>query len=61
MKKIFALGLAAAMLASMAVVSNANPSNSHSITAAYGTPVVDGVMDDIWNTAEVQTQDRIKK
>ncbi len=60
MKKIFSLALAAAMLASMAVVANANPSNSHSITAAYGTPVVDGQMDDIWNNAEMQVQDSFR-
>ena len=60
MKKIFSLALAAAMLASMAVVANANPSNSHTITAAYGTPVVDGQMDDIWNNAEMQVQDSFR-
>lgn len=60
MKKILTLVLASAMFASMAVVANANPSNSHSITAAYGTPVVDGQMDEIWNTAQMQTQDSFR-
>ncbi len=60
MKKILTLSLAAAMLASMAVVANANPASDHSITAAYGTPVIDGQMDEIWNTAEMQVQDSFR-
>ncbi len=60
MKKILSLVLASAMLASMAVVTNANPANSHTITAAYGTPVIDGQMDDIWNNAEMQVQDSFR-
>ena len=60
MKKILTLALAALMIASSAVVANANPANSHTITAAYGTPVVDGQMDDIWNNAEMQVQDSFR-
>ena len=60
MKKTLALILASTMLAAMAVSVSANPDNSHSITAAYGTPVVDGQMDEIWNTAEMQVQDSFR-
>lgn len=60
MKKILTLVIASAMLASMAVVANANPASDHTITAKYGTPVIDGQMDEIWNDAEMQVQDSFR-
>ena len=60
MKKLFTLALAVVLIAVMAAIAAANPDAGYSITASRGTPVVDGVKDDIWDTAEVQTQDRIR-
>ncbi len=60
MKKFLSLVTAGCMLVSLAVVANANPDSSHTITAAYGTPVIDGQMDDIWNDTEMQVQDSFR-
>ncbi|MBE6724589.1 MAG: hypothetical protein E7576_05225, partial [Ruminococcaceae bacterium] len=60
MKKLLTLALAVVFIATLATVVAANPDAGYSITASRGTPVVDGVKDDIWDSAEVQTQDRIR-
>ena len=60
MKKLFTLALAVLFIAAMATIAAANPDAGYSITASRGTPVVDGVKDDIWDSCEVQTQDRIR-
>ena len=60
MKKLLTLALAVLLVSALAVIANANAGIGYSITASRGTPVVDGVKDDIWDTAEAQTQDRIR-
>ena len=60
MKKLLTLVLAAFIVAALAISVSANAGTGYTITAARGTPTVDGVKDDIWDTAEAQTQDRIR-
>ncbi|MBO6053362.1 MAG: hypothetical protein J6Q17_06460, partial [Clostridia bacterium] len=60
MKKLLTLLLAAVIVAALAISVSANAGTGYSITAARGTPTVDGVKDDIWDTTEAQTQDRIR-
>lgn len=56
MRKLTLL-LAAALIALLAVPVFADVPTAK---AAYGTPVIDGVMDDIWKTAEVNKVDKLK-
>lgn len=56
MKKLTIL-LAAALIALLAVPAFAEVPTAK---AAYGTPVVDGVMDDVWQTAEENKIDKLK-
>ncbi|MBQ3638298.1 MAG: hypothetical protein II953_08050, partial [Clostridia bacterium] len=60
MKKLFALALALTLMTVLAIAAAANSDTGYTITASRGTPVVDGVKDDIWDTAEAQTQDQIR-
>jgi|GEM_PF-3237059 Domain of unknown function (DUF1083). len=56
MRKVLTLILAALMVATASTISAFAQSTetSAAITAAYGTPVIDGVQDDIWSTTVVQ-------
>ena len=60
MKKLLTLVLAAFIVAALAISVSANAGTGYTITASRGTPTVDGVKDDIWDTAEAQTQERIR-
>ena len=60
MKKLITLALAVMLVTAFATLAAANAGTGYSITASRGTPVVDGVKDDIWDTCEVQAQDRIR-
>ncbi|MBQ3706663.1 MAG: hypothetical protein II889_02035, partial [Clostridia bacterium] len=60
MKKLLTLVLAAFIVAALAISVSANAGTGYTITASRGTPTVDGVKDDIWDTTEAQTQDRIR-
>ena len=60
MKKLLTLAFAVVLVTVLAVTVSANPDAGYSITAARGTPVVDGIKDDIWDTTEAQTQDQIR-
>ena len=60
MKKLLTLALAAFIVAALAISVSANSGTGYTITAARGTPTVDGIKDDIWDTTEAQTRDRIR-
>ena len=60
MKKLLTLALAVVFIVTLASLVSANTGIGYSITASRGTPVVDGVKDDIWDSCEAQTQDRIR-
>ncbi|MBO6052290.1 MAG: hypothetical protein J6Q17_00995, partial [Clostridia bacterium] len=60
MKKLLVLALAVFMIAALAITASANADIGYSITAARGTPVVDGIKDDIWDTTEAQTQAQVR-
>ncbi|MBQ2546119.1 MAG: hypothetical protein II557_07510, partial [Clostridia bacterium] len=60
MKKLLTLALVVMIVAALAISVSANSGTGYTITAARGTPTVDGVKDDIWDTTEAQTQDRIR-
>ena len=60
MKKLLTLALAAFIVAALAISVSANSGTGYTITAARGTPTVDGIKDAIWDTTEAQTQDRIR-
>ncbi len=61
MKKLFSIILSALLLAAMAVTAGANPANSdYTIVAEKGTPVIDGEVDDVWDSTTSVTQDIIR-
>ena len=47
MKKLLTLALAAFIVAALAISVSANSGTGYTITAARGTPTVDGIKDDI--------------
>ena len=60
MKKLLTLALAALLVAALAICVSANEDTGYTIFATRGTPTVDGVKDDIWDTTEAQTQENIR-
>lgn len=62
MKKIFAMLFSVIILSTSSFLAlSSTCKSSATIQAAYGTPVVDGVLDDVWSKAEVSAVDNVDK
>ena len=57
-KKVFAVILAITMITSFMPIIGVEAANK-TVQAAYGTPIVDGTIDEIWNITNYTTIDTI--